>query len=823
MIKNSDQKYIKEKNGKYTIFSGLPEFGYELLAIIPFCYNLYKQGILEKTISGFDTKCFYFFSKNHEEVIGKRSYKNVKLLSEKKFPNIDIHRNMLEWEKFTPPPFKERYKEEAILFSKPTVIITNRINNEWNGPPINFLSSKVILDIAKLLSSQYQVVLIQSSDFTEDYEDHASFKEVGLSEELCRQHEIITIKMLQNEYLDLSINELQCRLYAGCEKFISSNGGFGILASYFGGENIIFSKMCHELDPDVNSFHTWYYKLSGCIITVVHEEKELIDVINSKWVLCDVLFNIVIRTSGRPNYFHDCIVSILKQNYSNYRIIVGIDDEKSVEYVRKHPCNIVELKKNNEKKQLPPANDGSYGEWFPFNAYFNILQKNILQGYIIYLDDDDKLLDNNVLSSLNIIIKKTKSDLLFWRVQFPDRLVPCDVNWKLKMPVCRDIDTVGFCFKSALKPAWEPWKRGDFRVAKWLVQNSEKNLWVDKVFTMLQRNKETGKGRRDDKMSIYTPENPPIAIIITAYNASAYIKQCLDSVFENLRELKNSSATVLLGIDACKSTLNVAKSLTRLYGHQLQVYRSENNCGTYLLKNSLLKKISRRDTIVLFFDSDDLLVPGFILAYYRYFMDLLESKKYRYDKLILRTRSIGVPDFAIQKSEAVCSERESIFAEAHRLIAEGQAIQSVPYLLSLLKKLKFKSRINELIYHLVRFNLVKNDDALALGEKQYGLNSPHGVFMTTYDTIMKLGFFNPYRVGQDTDLLNRARLSNVKRVSDDTLPFFIRRITDTSLTKSKDFGYNSKYRQDVYDANLKLIESGVLVANGDSVILHRVL
>ena len=68
MLSNIESKYIKKENGKYTIFSGLPEFGYELIATLPFCYKLHRNGLLKKTVSGFDTKCFYFFSPSHDEI-----------------------------------------------------------------------------------------------------------------------------------------------------------------------------------------------------------------------------------------------------------------------------------------------------------------------------------------------------------------------------------------------------------------------------------------------------------------------------------------------------------------------------------------------------------------------------------------------------------------------------------------------------------------------------------------------------------------------------------------------------------------------------------
>ena len=43
------------------------EFGFELLAVVPYAYWLHRQGFLERTVGGLDTRCLYYFSKNHEE------------------------------------------------------------------------------------------------------------------------------------------------------------------------------------------------------------------------------------------------------------------------------------------------------------------------------------------------------------------------------------------------------------------------------------------------------------------------------------------------------------------------------------------------------------------------------------------------------------------------------------------------------------------------------------------------------------------------------------------------------------------------------------
>ena len=110
MIIDNNTEFITIEDGKYTVFSGCPEFGYELIATLPYCYYLFKKNLLKKTVSGVDTRCLYYFSPSHEELSIKRNFNHVKFLAKKSFPNIEIHRNQLDWSCFTPPPLKEVYK-----------------------------------------------------------------------------------------------------------------------------------------------------------------------------------------------------------------------------------------------------------------------------------------------------------------------------------------------------------------------------------------------------------------------------------------------------------------------------------------------------------------------------------------------------------------------------------------------------------------------------------------------------------------------------------------------------------------------------------------
>lgn len=84
------------------------------------------------------------------------------------------------------------------------------------------------------------------------------------------------------------------------------------------------------------------------------------------------MFNILIRTSGRPKFFERCIESVLAQTYGNYRILVSDDGDS--DYAYDYPVEVIKVRKRE-----------GYCFW---NLYMNELLAKVDKGWIIYLDDD---------------------------------------------------------------------------------------------------------------------------------------------------------------------------------------------------------------------------------------------------------------------------------------------------------------------------------------------------------------------------------------------------------------------------------------------------
>lgn len=579
--------------------SNCPEFGYELLSAVPYAYNLYLKGQLGETISAFDTTCLYFFSPKHTESNCKRSWDNMGKLWNTNFPNINIHRPNLDWNLFSPPPFKEYYKKTAIKFDKETLVIFNRYNKEWGQNPINYLDLDTLEKLFTLLEDRYQVVYINLNK-GEKYFDGANPLMLNDESILKKHPKILSLYDVMDKFPEVSLNEIQLRMFANCSKYISSNGGQLILSAYFGGENIIFSKKCRELDPNVNSFYKWYNKLGDGVFQHVDNYENLIELVTQKWVENKPLINILIRTSGRPNYFESCMSSIYSQSYKNWNVIVSIDDKESIKYTQKHKCLDIEVNYKNFKIPIPPNNQ-DYGIGFIYNLYLNDLQDKVKDGYVVYLDDDDCLSNTDSLKKLVNEIK-TNDDIVFWRVGFPNRLVPSDENFG-KEPIIKDISGIGFCFHIKNKKIWEPYKRGDYRIAKQLYNQIPNKIFINQVITKLQREKEDGFGKKDD---LYTFQNTlKSSIILSTHNNVNFIDESLDSI---IKSIKNLDCEILVGIDGCEKTLNYIKN--KKFDYRIKFFYFDKNSGPYVVKNTLCK-ISKSENII-FFDSDDIMKENMV-------------------------------------------------------------------------------------------------------------------------------------------------------------------------------------------------------------------
>jgi len=181
-----------------------------------------------------------------------------------------------------------------------------------------------------------------------------------------------------------------------------------------------------------------------------------------------IFFNILIRTSNRPNYFKKCITNILNQKYNYYHVYICYDNKESLSYLNEY--------KKNDKITFFHVNETS-SEKYKFNLYCNRLLDKVTKGFIIFLDDDNYFVSNDTFNILNISMKKYK--ILTWKFIRPDKLI---YKEDLTNPlVLGEIDTSNICFNSSIKndSRWKDKQYGDFNYFKPLFDNCHIN---DKIF-----------------------------------------------------------------------------------------------------------------------------------------------------------------------------------------------------------------------------------------------------------------------------------------------------------------------------------------------------
>ncbi|MGE0191153.1 MAG: hypothetical protein AB7T63_03835 [Planctomycetota bacterium] len=260
----------------------LGEFAFEMQAVVPYAYHLHQQGRLERTISTRDTSCLYWFSPHHEERAEPRRY-----VPTTEYPTQPIGRETfdlrcfprtLDTGRWVPPPYAERFADERFRFDKPTCVICNKTSVEdylTDPGQRNAIPNDLLLELVALLTPHFQVVYNRprAGDIVND---HQEVGEPGDLELLARRHpDVLRIQDLHARHPDLTFNELQLRVMAGCRHFVSVVGGSSYLASWFGGTNVVYARGGWEVDAD--AYRGWFHLFSGARVIPVDSPTALLE------------------------------------------------------------------------------------------------------------------------------------------------------------------------------------------------------------------------------------------------------------------------------------------------------------------------------------------------------------------------------------------------------------------------------------------------------------------------------------------------------------------------------------------------------------------
>ncbi len=460
------------------------ELGYELLSAVPYAYELHLNGRLNGTRSGTLSESFYPFSPRHEINPEPRSWYNTSragMGSRAKnligLPWVDIHKPEQPHKVF--PDYRKYY--EAMRFDKPTLCICNRANIEWDHSVINYFDADILDWMFAALKEHYHIVYFPIS-IPAAIQDNAKPKQLFDDTAIARRHGVSLITDLGEHW-----NDTMLRVFSGCEHYITMNGGYSILASYFAGTNIIYSKPGKPETKELRhgSFWRWYPNINNVRTLHVPSYDDLKERIQTLYIEKIPTANVLIRTSNRPIYFKGCIESVLSQDYPNINIVIICDDEASLPYTRGYPARCITPDKVAHRTK--PKGE-QYGKWFPANDYIRQALEKV-SGYVFILDDDDMYIDDSAISK---VMANVRPDAIAcWKVKFDNCIRP-NGSFGIK-PTMQDIDSNGMCWHTSMKTDWSPFKRADYRTAAMF-----KNIiWIDEVLSGVQ--KTPGYGRRIDK------------------------------------------------------------------------------------------------------------------------------------------------------------------------------------------------------------------------------------------------------------------------------------------------------------------------------------
>lgn len=275
------------KNMKIECFD---EFGYILWYYAPVAYDAYLKNNLEFTKSKIGTKPVFYFSENHHE---ESKHFDPPLLNKILYP----HENNLSCyshkgpkfidKNWTPPPYKEFFKNDLFVYDKPILTINNKNTKEWDKFPYNYFNSEILDKLFNLLKKDYQIVYIRPPDDNVKYKFQRDIGQgrvnIGDKELLLKHPEVIDIETLLSE-TNKNYNELQFMLLSNSEHHITPSGD-AVVPSYFGGEVLIYNcPDCNSSDRGVWKTGSWMEKLSDSKIYGFNNYDDLFNDVKNRWL-----------------------------------------------------------------------------------------------------------------------------------------------------------------------------------------------------------------------------------------------------------------------------------------------------------------------------------------------------------------------------------------------------------------------------------------------------------------------------------------------------------------------------------------------------------
>jgi len=266
------EQYVQNINRKNYHWLCHSEFSWFLAEAVPIAYGLFQRNLLDFMISFEGSEPYLPFLPKEKLIISKGTQLNTlggsppylgSKIYAKGYKSIDPY--------WSPPPLFNFYKDKLKFnFTKPLLVINNKLTEEWSHGPINCFYAKDLEILLKKLDDSYAIAYIRSKGNEEGFCNDGSRvieeDDFSVIRNNCSQNVIIQDVL---EQTGLSFNIAQCLIHAQANVHISSSGGNAIIASYFNGKNIIIGRGEKFEQREVWHEDSWLKDLSNSKILSV--------------------------------------------------------------------------------------------------------------------------------------------------------------------------------------------------------------------------------------------------------------------------------------------------------------------------------------------------------------------------------------------------------------------------------------------------------------------------------------------------------------------------------------------------------------------------
>ena len=280
------------------------EFASELVCVIPYVYWLHQNNQLEKVITSKGMPPFYYFCDNVEERFEFRHF-DINTNGLREVPNDWIHHSVgqaystfseeeqveangvLDYSQWTPPPYKDYYQTDEFNHLKPYIVVNNNYNIEFGNlitESLRYFNIETLNKIFNHLTEKGYNVIYKRPDNTEFAPDQneiatlqGGYEFIEITDQgvlsdndLCEYYDGVYNINDFDHGDEFSYNEFQLECFSCADGFITTNGGGGILCSYFGKPVLFYVPHGKELRSGyLTKENSYIKKLSNAGIHVV--------------------------------------------------------------------------------------------------------------------------------------------------------------------------------------------------------------------------------------------------------------------------------------------------------------------------------------------------------------------------------------------------------------------------------------------------------------------------------------------------------------------------------------------------------------------------